>query len=774
MAARKKSTAKKTTAKKTTARKTTTAKKKTTAAKKTTARKAPVGKGAPRKTAAEKPFDASAYKTPDASMYGGGPGAGITLPDYYKPTPSVVSASNYFPLSEELGADEMRISFLGSCPFPPKRNQAATCIMVETGNGHRLFFDFGPGCLRNIAAMQVPLQTINDIFITHLHVDHYGEIPYLYAFAPWAGRWTPLRVHGPSGRKKNEGITHLIEGMKEMTTWHTKAFAMGTTGEGYEVEVNEFDYEDDNGICYDKDGITVRHWRRSHNMDGASAYRLDWNGLSFVWTGDGRPDTLTAEFAKGVDVFVTELQADLGMLTQAKIGVPAPIYNATIDMVHTDHYATGYVIDQVQPRLGMVTHIAYDEDIINELTAGVREHWKGLFVYGAPDGVVVNVTKDAIWTRQAVLPDSGNFRRPSTEAEMKQMFGGEIPQTFRIPEPEHTREELLSQGVRDIEIPPSEFVPHDVARPLLQSFSEAFGPAMGKDIPIEVLLGAKFAGSAVGEFTHAVRSMADALNLLGGGLANKVLPDTAQKEQVKQNLSAVADMVKAISLQSDQVRTTASAAVMGAAKTMASEDKRGDLKGAVGALVDVVTSISGELQDPKVRDQAKRTSGVVIDGIALQLGSKGVQDGSVDPMEGVQTALATSQMMLTGMFGTALKDPDIASKAQAAFGTLGQVVSSSMSGHDSQPAIADGLRTLGQMLQDPKKLDAVKAAAAMMIEAAASAGPHLKDGDTQGAVKVGIGMVIEGIGSQAAGLKDRLPDQIPSTDTLHLGKASTR
>ncbi len=47
-------------------------------------------------------------------------------------------------------------------------------------------------------------------------------------------------------------------------------------------------------------------------MDGASAYRLDWNGLSFVWTGDGRPDNLTAEIAKGVDVFVTELQPDLG------------------------------------------------------------------------------------------------------------------------------------------------------------------------------------------------------------------------------------------------------------------------------------------------------------------------------------------------------------------------------------------------------------------------------------------------------------------------------
>ena len=141
-----------------------------------------------------------------ANPYGGVPGGGITLPPYYQPTESVGSGTTYYPSSEELGPDEMRITFVGSCPFPPRRNQAGTCIMVELGNGKRFFFDFGPGCLRNIIAMQVPLQTVNDIFFTHLHVDHYADLPYLFAFAPWTGRWKPLRVHGPSGRTPEDGI----------------------------------------------------------------------------------------------------------------------------------------------------------------------------------------------------------------------------------------------------------------------------------------------------------------------------------------------------------------------------------------------------------------------------------------------------------------------------------------------------------------------------------------------------------------------------------------
>jgi hypothetical protein len=154
---------------------------------------AAVGVGSPLATAEA----AEPGPTPTAGQpqnpYGGGPNTGITLPPYYRPTPSVANANTFFPGIEELGSDEMRISFIGSSPVPPTRAQAGTAIMVELGNGKRFFFDLGPGCFRNIVALQVPMQMINDIFITHLHVDHYGELPYIYAFSPWSGRWKPLR-----------------------------------------------------------------------------------------------------------------------------------------------------------------------------------------------------------------------------------------------------------------------------------------------------------------------------------------------------------------------------------------------------------------------------------------------------------------------------------------------------------------------------------------------------------------------------------------------------
>ncbi|MHC4335827.1 MAG: MBL fold metallo-hydrolase, partial [Planctomycetota bacterium] len=208
--------------------------------------------------------------------YGGGPGTGISLPPYYRPTKYVKNNNFYFPGTEDVGPDEMRISFVGSCPWPPRRDQAGTSIMVELGNGQSFFFDLGNGSMHNIIAMGVPPALVNDIFITHLHVDHYADLPYMLPFTASAGRWKPLRVTGPSGRTPDLGIKHVVKHMTEMMKWHFGDFNRMPIGDGFEVEVNEFDFRKENEPCYEKNGVTIKHWPRSHGKDGASAYRLEW------------------------------------------------------------------------------------------------------------------------------------------------------------------------------------------------------------------------------------------------------------------------------------------------------------------------------------------------------------------------------------------------------------------------------------------------------------------------------------------------------------------
>jgi ribonuclease Z len=351
--------------------------------------------------------------------------------------------------------------------------------MVELGNRKRLFFDFGPGCLRNIVANQVPVPEINDIFLTHLHIDHCGELPYLWQFAPFNGRWTPLRVIGPSGRTAELGTRAMCEAVKKMGAW-TAAWAAGPMADGYEFDVTEFDFRDDGGVCYDQDGVKVTHWRRSHMVDGASAYRLDWNGLSFVWTGDGKPDYLTAKYARGADVFVTEMALDLVNLWALKQGVPREMGAFTIDNCHTPHYGVGYLANLVQPRLAMATHVSYDRELIGEMLAGVRLHYQGLFAFGL-DHTVVNVTKDRVWMREAALPETTNTTRPSKKWLLQNNFQGRIPAELTIKNPVLANQE---QSVRDLEIDPAFFTPEDQMREWARSYRL---PAELKINPIELL-----------------------------------------------------------------------------------------------------------------------------------------------------------------------------------------------------------------------------------------------------------------------------------------------
>lgn len=397
-------------------------------------------------------------------------GGGISLPEFYRPLDSIHNNNLYFPGTETLPDGEMRVSFLGSSPWPPCVAQKGTSMLVELGNGtaspRRFFFDLGNGSVGHAVAMQVPVPEINNIFISHLHADHFADLPYMYPFRAYSGGFTPLHVYGPSGRTPELGIKEMIKNMRAMNRWHEEHFRACPVGDGLEIEAHEFDFRDVNGVCYDDGDVEVRHWPRSHVKDGASAYRLNWKsaGLSFVWTGDGRPDELTAkyggpEYGGHVDVFVTEGTIDTPALSAFKVGAPAPIWEYTIDICHTPYYAAGYLFNQVKPRIGAICHFEWSgEAMAAESVAQIRCNWDGLFMFGM-DLQVINVNKDFVWAREAVI---GVDASPA-QANVDSM----PPVTF-------PRELQLEKKIIDSEIDYTLYYPPDVLREPTQRWPGEF------------------------------------------------------------------------------------------------------------------------------------------------------------------------------------------------------------------------------------------------------------------------------------------------------------
>ena len=109
----------------------------------------------------------------------------------------------YYPGTEQVAPDEMRVTALGTGMPILRKSQASSSWFVELGNGDKFFFDVGTGSQMNFTQLQVPFRDADKAFLSHLHTDHAGDIHTL-----WIGGWVsgrfdrPLRVWGPSGARQ--------------------------------------------------------------------------------------------------------------------------------------------------------------------------------------------------------------------------------------------------------------------------------------------------------------------------------------------------------------------------------------------------------------------------------------------------------------------------------------------------------------------------------------------------------------------------------------------
>ena len=104
----------------------------------------------------------------------------------------------YYPGTEELSKDEIRVIACGTGLPAARRSQAATCFLIEAGNGEKFLFDIGTGSMANIASLMIPYQYLDKVFLSHLHTDHMGDI-----LGVWAGQIRP-----PTTSKTGAGCQH--------------------------------------------------------------------------------------------------------------------------------------------------------------------------------------------------------------------------------------------------------------------------------------------------------------------------------------------------------------------------------------------------------------------------------------------------------------------------------------------------------------------------------------------------------------------------------------
>ena len=145
---------------------------------------------------------------------------------------------------------DLSVAFLGTGGSVPTARRATACLLVMRG-GDRIMFDCGEGSQRQLHR-SLGLVQLDEIYFSHLHLDHYLGLPGLLKTYDLQSREVPLTIHGPPGLAELYAVLRRLIGKTR-----------------YEVRVNELAP----GEAVPHDGYEVRPFPVEHRM-AAFGYAL--------------------------------------------------------------------------------------------------------------------------------------------------------------------------------------------------------------------------------------------------------------------------------------------------------------------------------------------------------------------------------------------------------------------------------------------------------------------------------------------------------------------
>jgi ribonuclease Z len=310
----------------------------------------------------------------------------------------------YAPNSEDLQPDEMRLIACGTGMPTARPKQAASCWLLELGNGDKFVFDVGTGSAERISAMQIPYNFLDKVFLSHLHTDHFGDLDALFVGGALAGRQKPLRVWGPSGDTPERGTKYALDHLYKALTWDLDGRAGITDPRGYQpFEVTEFDYNGVNEIIYRENGVTIRSIPAIHSLDGPVSFIVEWNDLKFVFGGDTYPNKWYAKYAKDADLAIHEcFIAVPDMIDKFQFTPQSALAVGT--QIHTAPEAFGKMMSIIKPRMAVAYHFFKDFDTTASINDRIRTTYDGPLSL-SEDYMVWNITKDDIRVRMAIIDE---------------------------------------------------------------------------------------------------------------------------------------------------------------------------------------------------------------------------------------------------------------------------------------------------------------------------------------------------------------------------------
>ncbi len=239
--------------------------------------------------------------------------------------------------------------------------------------------DCGYGVSMQLVKAGVPLPQLRYVFITHHHSDHqleYGNLLY----AGWAaGLNHPVDTYGPPGIEKMTRDFLALNGIDIDTRTHDE----GKPDLRRLIRPHDIRKLDS---VFDNGRVKVSAMRSLHPpFHDSYGLKFEFDGKTVVFSGDTAYNPKLAEFAKGADYLVHEVQYAPGVEALAK---RLPNAKRALEHFIASHTMTddvGRIAAAAGVKNLVLSHFVPGDDpsITDEMWAeGVRKHYKGNILVG--------------------------------------------------------------------------------------------------------------------------------------------------------------------------------------------------------------------------------------------------------------------------------------------------------------------------------------------------------------------------------------------------------
>ena len=199
-------------------------------------------------------------------------------------TIAVLALVASFPLAA--GAASLELVVLGS-GGPRPFGRAASSYIVEVDGIPRILVDAGPGAFLRIGEMNLDLDGVDTILLTHLHIDHSGDLPGFFLARALTARASTVTftVFGPAGAGLFPSTSHMVDLLfgKGGAWEYQKTF-------GADEKIHAVDLpialNSPMRRIVDLNGLRITAAATHHGDCPSVAYRVDYENESIAFSGD--------------------------------------------------------------------------------------------------------------------------------------------------------------------------------------------------------------------------------------------------------------------------------------------------------------------------------------------------------------------------------------------------------------------------------------------------------------------------------------------------------